>query len=65
MPAVSWFMLGLAAGFLITATMSFAFHGLFGFYYLLVGGVCVAASLVTTLVGLRQQPRTADRSKVP
>lgn len=45
----SWFMLGLATGFLVSAGISFAFHGLFGFYYLIVGGASAFAAVAVTL----------------
>ena len=45
----SWFILGIAVGFLFCALMSFIFRGLFGFYYLSVGGVLAGISVVVAL----------------
>jgi hypothetical protein len=50
-------MLGVATGFLVCAIMSFTFNGLFGTYYLAVGGISAGASVVVTLMGAR---RAAD-----
>lgn len=51
--APSWFILGLAVGFLFTSSMSFAFHGLFGIYYLSVGILCAGAAVAFALRGHR------------
>lgn len=53
-------MLGLAAGFLVAAAMSFTFHGLFGFYYLLLGGACAFASFVVAMMGSRRPVASKD-----
>jgi hypothetical protein len=57
----SSFMLGLAAGFLITATMSFAFHGLFGLYYLIAAGISAGVSVLVTLGAANRASRAEPR----
>ena len=42
-------MLGVASGFLFCSIMSFAFNGLFGFYYLSVGGIMAGIAVVVAL----------------
>lgn len=55
----SWFMVGLAVGLLVAATVSFAFQGRFGLYYLIAGGLSACSSF---LVALRtaKRPDPAD-----
>jgi hypothetical protein len=51
--ALSWFMLGLAAGFLACAASSFLLGGLFGYAYLVAGGLSACASFVVAMGGVR------------
>lgn len=51
--AFSWFMLGLAAGFLACAANAFLLGGLFGYAYLVAGGLSACASFVVAMSGVR------------
>ena len=64
MVRVSWFMLGLATGFLVTAAISFTFHGLFGFYYLIAGGLSASAAVAVTLWRAKPDPRSGSGNGV-
>ncbi|MEA3137157.1 MAG: hypothetical protein QOJ26_1834 [Thermoplasmata archaeon] len=55
----SSFMLGLASAFLVCASVSFALHGLFGFYYLTAGGASASAAVVVTLLDSRRAAEVA------
>ncbi|HJQ93194.1 MAG TPA: hypothetical protein VJ874_02790 [Candidatus Thermoplasmatota archaeon] len=53
------FMLGLAAGFLASASISLALGGILELYYLVAGGACASASVAVALFDSRRAGRAA------